>query len=142
MSTEDDDARAAWAAMRALVEANERREELRAALGLGRGSGRVKALLALHRRSPLTLGELADELGVDAPYATLIVNHLEALGLVARSADPEDRRRKLVSPTPRGEAATATAMEIYARPPAALEHLDPEGRAQLRRLLEGLAAPV
>ena len=133
-----DDVAAAWAQMRALVEAHPTRHELRAALGLGRGSGRVKALFALARRSPLTVGEIADELGVDAPYATLIVNHLEALGLVVRTADAEDRRRKLVSPTPEGRAATARAQQISDRAPAAFARLSPEEAAQLRGLLERL----
>jgi DNA-binding MarR family transcriptional regulator len=134
-----DDATAAWEAMRALVESNERREELRQALGLGRGSGRVKALLALAERSPLTLGELADKLAVDAPYATLIVNHMEALGLVARSADPGDRRRKLVSLTAHGKRATAQARAIHGRPPEGFAQLGAEELAQLRGLLERLA---
>jgi DNA-binding MarR family transcriptional regulator len=134
----DDDGAAAWAQMRAIVEAHPTRGELRAALGLGRGSGRVKALFALARRSPLTVGEIAEELGVDAPYATLIVNHLEALGLVGRTADPDDRRRKLVSPTPAGRVATARAQEISDRTPTAFERLSADEAAQLRALLERL----
>jgi DNA-binding MarR family transcriptional regulator len=137
-----DDATAVWEAMRQLVEDNERREELREALGLGRGSGRVKALLALARRSPLTLGELAEQLGVDAPYATLIVNRLEQLGLVVRSADPEDRRRRLVSPTAAGLRATARAHAIQSRPPEALAQLDEDELAQLRALMERLLSPA
>ena len=137
-----DDGAAAWAQMRALVEAHPTRGELRDALGLGRGSGRVKALFALARRSPLTVGEIAEELGVDAPYATLIVNHLEALGLVVRTADAEDRRRKLVSPTPEGRAATARAQQISNRTPAAFERLSTQELAQLRALLARLADDV
>ena len=139
---EPDDAAAAWAAMRRLVTDNQSVEEVRAAVGLGRGAGRVRALVALAHRSPLSLGELADELGVDAPYATLIINHLEALGLVTRTADSADRRRKLVSPTKAGTQATARALAIQARPPAALEQLRPEEVAELRRLLEQLAPPA
>ena len=133
-----DDGAAAWAQMRALVEAHPARRELRDALGLGRGSGRVKALFALARHSPLTVGEIAEELGVDAPYATLIVNHLEALGLVMRTADAQDRRRKLVSPTPEGRAATVRAQQISDRTPAPFARLSAEEAAQLRGLLERL----
>jgi DNA-binding MarR family transcriptional regulator len=139
---EPDDAAAAWAAMRRLVNGNENVQEVRAAVGLGRGAGRVRALVALAHRSPLTLGELADELGVDAPYATLIVNHLEALGLVTRTPDSTDRRRKLVSPTKAGTQATARALAIQARPPLALQRLSPEEVAELRKLLERLAPPA
>jgi DNA-binding MarR family transcriptional regulator len=139
---EPDDAAAAWAAMRRLVNGNESVQEVREAVGLGRGAGRVRALVALAHRSPLTLGELADELGVDAPYATLIVNHLEALGLVTRIPDSADRRRKLVSPTKAGTQATARALAIQARPPLALQRLSPEEVAELRKLLERLAPPA
>jgi DNA-binding MarR family transcriptional regulator len=126
--------------MRSLVESHPQRGEMQAALNLGRGTGRVRALFALARRSPLTVGEIADELGVDAPYATLIVNHLEAAGLVARTADPDDRRRKLVSPTPAGRAATRRAESLSRRPPAAFARLVDDELALLRTLLERLTA--
>jgi DNA-binding MarR family transcriptional regulator len=134
--TSDEDAGAAWAAMRRLVEDHQRIDEIRAAVGLGRGSGRVKALLALAERSPLTLRELADTLGVDSAYATLIVNHLEALGLVTRTPHPDDRRSKLVAPTPEGTRATLRVRAIRERPPAALAALDGAELSQLRELLE------
>lgn len=130
------DAAAAWAAIRELVEANDRRDELRAALGLGRGSGRVKALLALVGDRPRTLSDLADELAIDAPYATLIVNHLEALGLAQRAPDPADRRRRLVSVTERGAEAAQLARRIIDEPPAGLAALSPDELGQLRALLE------
>lgn len=124
--------------MRALVEAHPPRGEVQAALGLGRGSGRVKALFALARRSPLTVGEIADELCVDAPYATLIVNHLEGAELVVRTPDPADRRRKLVSPTAAGRTAMARARRITDRPPPTFARLRPEEVAQLHALLARL----
>jgi DNA-binding MarR family transcriptional regulator len=65
--------------MRNLVLAEDRTRELRDALGLGRGSGRVKLLLSL-AGGALGLGDLSDITGVDAPYVTLIVNELEARG--------------------------------------------------------------
>lgn len=128
--------------MRSFVDHNERLEEVRAALGLGQGSGRIRALLAIAHGNPLTLSELADKLNVDAPYATLIVNHLEAIGLASRSPDPDNRRRKLVSPTAAGEAAVEAALSILNRPPAALSRLDPGELTQLRACLERLAAPA
>jgi DNA-binding MarR family transcriptional regulator len=136
----DDDGAVAWAQMRQLVEAHPNRGELREALGLGRGTGRVKVLFALARRSPMTVGDIADELGIDAPYATVIVNHLEAVGLVARTADPADRRRKLVAPTPEGRAAALTAQQISDRVPPAFARLSPVELAQLRELLTRLTA--
>ena len=62
-----------WAAMRDLTDSYPSKDVLRAALNLGRGSGRVKALQWL-AEGPLSLSELASAVSVDAPYATLIVD--------------------------------------------------------------------
>jgi DNA-binding MarR family transcriptional regulator len=94
------DAAGVWAAMRALVESHPTKDLMRAALDLGRGSGRIKALLLL-AGSPMSLTGLADAMGTDAPYATLIVDSLEERGLAERRPDPADRRRKLVTLTAR-----------------------------------------
>lgn len=102
--------------MHRFVEAHNRRGELAAALGFRLGGGRGKILFQL-REGPATLRELADANGVDAPYTTLIVDKLEAHGLVERRPHPDDRRRKLVTLTAAGHAAIATADTIlFARP--------------------------
>jgi DNA-binding MarR family transcriptional regulator len=105
-----------WAAMRALVEAHPTKQRLRDALDLGRGSGRVKSLMWL-TEGPLSLSGLAEAVGVDAPYATLIVDNLEERGLVERQPDPADRRRKLVTLTPEGRDAVAEVLRIRLEPP-------------------------
>ena len=111
-----DQAGRVWAAMRALVEAQPTRQRLRDALDLGRGSGRVKSLMWL-TEGPLSLSGLAEAIGVDAPYATLIVDSLEERGLVERQSDPADRRRKLVTLTPAGRDAVAQVVRIQLQPP-------------------------
>ena len=105
-----------WAAMRALVEGQPTKQRLRDALDLGRGSGRVKSLIWL-TEGPLSLSGLAEAIGVDAPYATLIVDSLEERGLVERQPDPADRRRKLVTLTPAGRDAVAEVLRIQLEPP-------------------------
>ena len=50
-------------------------------------------LLFMLRERPLTLSEIAEGHSVDAPYATLIVDKLESLGLVVRQPHPDDKRR-------------------------------------------------
>src|ERR1700749_6529 len=87
-----------WSALQSFVDGQDRRAELREALGLGRGTGLVTVLLAL-THGPLTLREIAEANGVDAPYATVIVDKLESRGLVQRTAHPDDNRRKLVALT-------------------------------------------
>jgi DNA-binding MarR family transcriptional regulator len=67
-------AQSAWRAMRTLVfELNDRRAEVAAALGMS--FVRAKALRRL-ARAPMTMRELAAELSIDAPYATLVVDDL------------------------------------------------------------------
>ena len=88
------DATVAWQLMTELVAAHNPDAALREALGLGRGTGRVRALVSL-ADGPLVLGELAQATGLDVPYATIIVNELEARGLITRRPDDRDRRRRI-----------------------------------------------
>ena len=123
-----------WAAMRALVEGQPTKQRLRDALDLGRGSGRVKSLMWL-TEGPLSLSGLAEAIGVDAPYATLIVDSLEERGLVERQPDPADRRRKLVSLTPAGRDAVARVLSIQLEPPPGFGTLSAAELEMLEKLL-------
>jgi len=111
-----------WTAMRELTDGYPTKAALRGALNLGRGSGRVKALLWL-AEGPLSLSGIAEAVGVDAPYATLIVDTLEERCLVERRPDPADRRRKLVSLTPEGKEAVARVIRIQRQPPPGFANL-------------------
>jgi DNA-binding MarR family transcriptional regulator len=136
----DDHATRVWVALQAFVRAQDHREELRAALCLGRGTGRVTALLKL-TEGPLTLRDIAELISVDAPYATLIVDHLEARGLVQRTLHPDDRRRKLVTLTPAGREATALASHIMNQPPAGFTALTDAELGFLGSIVNRLGPP-
>jgi len=58
---------------------------------------------------PLTIGALADRLGVTQQAASKSVADLERRGYVARRPDPDDARARFVVLTARGEAAIAGA---------------------------------
>jgi DNA-binding MarR family transcriptional regulator len=131
-------ASSAWATMSAFVRGHDPSDELRQALGLGRGTGRVKALVSL-ADGPLSLAELAQAIGVDPPYATIIVNELQALGLLSRTPDTHDRRRKTVALTAHGREAVGQAQEIIARPPAGLRDLPRADLIRLGEILERLS---
>jgi len=133
MSTSVDQASRVWVAMRNLVGRHPTKERMRAALDLGRGSGRVRSLMWLSE-GPMSLSGLAEAIGVDAPYATIIVDSLEERGLVARQPDPADRRRKLVSLTPEGCEAIERLQRIEREPPPGFARLS---AAELD-ILEGL----
>ncbi|MBF9069864.1 MarR family winged helix-turn-helix transcriptional regulator [Streptacidiphilus fuscans] len=132
-----DPAQQAWALMQRFVEAHSRRGELADALGFRLGGGRGKFLFQL-REGPLTLRQLAQANGLDAPYATLVVDKLEAHGLVERRPHPDDRRRKLVTLTAAGHDAIATADAILLRPPAAMRTLPQEDLGRLAELVARL----
>jgi DNA-binding MarR family transcriptional regulator len=133
----DDQAARVWAAMRDLTDRYPPKEAVRGALNLGRGSGRLKALLWLSE-GPLSLSGIADAVGVDAPYATLIVDTLEERGLVERRPDPADRRRKLVSLTSEGKDAIAHVASIQRQPPPGFGRLSAAELDTLEELVRRL----
>jgi len=116
-------AETAWSMMCDLVLDNVRRRQVADSLGMS--FGRVRALRRLANQ-PMTMGELASTLGVDAPYATVVVDDFEAQGLVVRKAHPSDRRAKLVETTRRGKTLAKRADTILATPPPGLTRLDPD----------------
>ncbi|HEX7105141.1 MAG TPA: MarR family transcriptional regulator [Acidothermaceae bacterium] len=130
-----------WASLQSFVEDNSARAKLRQQLGaaLGSGRGKVKVLLLLEKQ-PLTLAEIADALQVDRPYTTVIVNRLEALGVVTREPDARDRRRKRVALTAAGRAAARAAREVCDTPPVALTRLSPAELRQLGALVAKLTS--
>ncbi|MFJ7496808.1 MarR family winged helix-turn-helix transcriptional regulator [Streptomyces sp. NPDC097727] len=75
----------------------------------GLSLSRTKVLQALAGRGALHQAELASSLGQAPRSVTQIVEGLERLGLVARTGDPEDRRRKTVSLTDTGRTTLAAA---------------------------------
>jgi DNA-binding MarR family transcriptional regulator len=124
--------------MSGFVRSHDPADELRQALGLGRGSGRVKALVSL-AAGPLSVADLARAIGADPPYATIIVTELQALGLLSRTPDARDRRRKTVELTASGRDAVRKAQDIIARPPSRLRDLPATDLARLREILEQLS---
>ncbi len=128
----------AWSMMCDLVLDNERRREVSDALGLS--FGRIRALRRI-AGTPMTMGTLATTLGIDAPYATLVVDELERQRLVERRPHPTDRRVRLVTATARGAAAAKRAEEILGRPPAGLSQLPADTLRTLAAILESSRTP-
>ena len=65
-----------------LVLDHQRRRDVADATGLS--FSRVRAVRRV-ARAPMTMGELADALGIERPNATVVVDDLEARGLVRRT---------------------------------------------------------
>lgn len=132
-ATSPDVARAAWSAMCDLVLHNVRRRE--AAEALGMSFGRIRAIRRLSGH-PMAMSELASALGIDAPYATVVVDDLETQGLVRRRPHPTDRRAKVVEATRKGREVAGRADAILGTPPPALDALS---RRDLETLVSVLA---
>jgi DNA-binding MarR family transcriptional regulator len=98
---------------------------------------RVRALWRLEHGAR-TLSELANDLGTDAPAATVVINALEERGLVKRVQHPTDRRAKQVSLTAAGRRMVDKVDKLTDRPPDTLEALPPDELERLRKTLRKL----
>jgi DNA-binding MarR family transcriptional regulator len=100
-----------------------------------------RIILQLAARGPLTNGELAELVGIDAATITRVVQHLGDLGLVTAKASTADRRKQIVSLTPAGaDAHDLIAPGRRAAAEAMVACLDPSEREQFYHLLDKLEA--
>src|SRR5689334_18639067 len=129
-------AREVWLLMSDLVLDHDRRREVSDALGIS--FGRARAVRRLTRRR-MSMRELAAALDIEPPNATVLVDDLEAMGLVRRRPHPTDRRAKVVEATRKGKAMARRADAILATPHPALAELGTEDLETLRRILGGVS---
>ena len=100
---------------------------------------RTKVLARLQLGGPARPSMLATEFGVAPRTITELVDTLERDGLVARKADPTDRRALLVTLTGEGEAALAVASATRTRlMKQVFGALEADDRATMARLLQTL----
>ena len=104
-------------------------------------------LVTLHRseqeegRSALRLTDLGDRLIVRPPSVTGVVDRLQRMGLVARTASADDHRAKDVRLTPPGRELVRKVLEHHPEQVrSAFEGLSAPEQTELRRLLDGLSA--
>jgi DNA-binding MarR family transcriptional regulator len=89
---------------------------------------------------PLSVGEIAEAVGVDQPRASRLVQQTVELGLVRREADPDDARRTRVALTDAGtRIVRGFRGERREAIDAALAAFTDTERAELARLLTKLA---
>lgn len=105
------------------------------------GPARMRLLEALAAAShPLSVGEIADAVGVDQPRASRLVQQSVDLDLVRREADPDDARRTRVALTDAGaRLVRGFRGERREAIDAALAAFTDDERAELARLLTKLA---
>jgi DNA-binding MarR family transcriptional regulator len=66
-------------------------------------------LAAIDRLGPLTVGELADAIGITQPGATRTVAQIVELGMLESEQAPDDQRRRIVSLSKGGRRLVANA---------------------------------
>ena len=110
-----------------------------AASGTGLRSYHYRLLAALEESGPVVQAELGRNTSVDPSDVVAVLSELERRGLVERTADPSNRRRKIVSITRTGSkqlrALDNVLDEIQER---VLAPLSPNERRQLTKLLRKL----
>ncbi|MFP4147856.1 MAG: MarR family winged helix-turn-helix transcriptional regulator [Nitriliruptoraceae bacterium] len=104
----------------------------------------VQALSALAMAGGhLGAGELARSLELTSGATTRLIDRLERVGHVARTTDPEDRRRRVVSITTSAQTtAGAYFGSIAATIAAALEPFDASERETVQRFLGAIIAAM
>jgi len=116
--------------------------------GLGIQASQFPFVAAIDRTGPLTIGELAQAVGITQPGATRTVGQLLELGFVDMNPAPNDQRRRLVSLTARGqELVDFSRTKVWPRIEAAVADLcgDLDGPIldQLAAIEDGMAkAPL
>ncbi|MEF0939562.1 MarR family winged helix-turn-helix transcriptional regulator [Rhizobium sp. BR 362] len=117
-------------------------------LGVSLQSAQYPFLAAIDRAGPLTIGELAQAVGITQPGATRTVSQLLELGYVDMQASHADQRRRLVSLTPQGqELVDYSKRAVWPRIEQAVTELCGESSGpildQLAAIEDGLAeAPL
>jgi DNA-binding MarR family transcriptional regulator len=97
--------------------------------------------LAVDAVDGISQRDLASTLGLDPSQVVLLVDELEAAGLVERRPSPADRRTKLVAATPRGaQVRDAAAEDARVHGPRQLLVLSDDELVTLRALLARVVA--
>jgi DNA-binding MarR family transcriptional regulator len=101
----------------------------------------IKSLTMLAERDePLSVKALSDLMGLSLPGISRAIEGLVQRGEIKRVEDTEDRRRKLLSITPRGRRTSERLMAIrVAGVRRFVDQLDPEEQEALSRGLSVLA---
>ena len=111
-------------------------EEAAAAAGLTAAQAMILTWLS----EPTSMRRFADRMGCDASNITGIVDRLEAKELVVRTADPGDRRVKLIERTRAGDSAVKRFQKELVKT-SSLAKLTPAARRGLLAALAEVRGP-
>ena len=103
-------------------------------------NGQFSLLMSLNRPEPPPMAAVASLLAMDRTTLTAALKPLQRRGLVKVSADPADRRSRLLALTAKGHGLLARTVPTWERTHAELEALLPNGDPT--RLRENLGALI
>jgi DNA-binding MarR family transcriptional regulator len=107
----------------------------------GRTPAQAEFLLLLASGGKPDQISLARAAGVDTSTTALVLANLETLGLIAREADPDDRRRSILHLTPSGRRQMAAVREAFLETQSRLiEPLTREAASDVSRMLRHIGA--
>lgn len=117
-------------------------EELReAAEREGLGPRHAPVLFAVALSEGLSVSELAQRVGLGVPTTSLLVGELSRAGFVARSEDPRDRRRTLVTiPDQLRDSVRAWVLQVIEPMRRTLAQLSPDSCEEFLRVVRLLCA--
>ena len=104
---------------------------------LGLTPGHLKVLMLLNEDAAPAMGSLADDMGVHASMATLLIDGLEERGMVERRTNATDRRVKTIRLTRKGAKIKGQLLDEMYEPPPEFLALD---RERLAALIDALSA--
>lgn len=102
----------------------------------------VSTVLLISERQKMSAADIAEALGQPHQLATQRIDLLIKSGLIQRSADPDDGRRKVLSLTEKGAAEVERLQLALARADAVVAGLFDEIGADLCALLERTSAAL
>jgi DNA-binding MarR family transcriptional regulator len=96
----------------------------------------MSALATICREGPMSAGDVAAREGVKPPSATRVLAGLEAIGLITRTADPQDGRQVLLAASPEGQERLNA--DLRARDAWLARRIESLSDAERRRLQDAL----
>ena len=125
-----------WLVMWRAARATEQ-NAIRSVLGLGLGLSEFAALEVLLHKGPQPVNVIGKKVLLTSGSITAAIDRLESRNLVHRTADPQDRRARIVHLTETGKRLIKDAFQRHAMDmEETLSVLKPAERAELVRLLK------
>ncbi|HLJ88993.1 MAG TPA: MarR family transcriptional regulator [Candidatus Angelobacter sp.] len=94
---------------------------------VGLTNGQFSLMMSLNRPTPPPMAAVASLLGMDRTTLTAALKPLERRRLLKVTVDPEDRRSRIMTLTPKGRKLLARAVPIWKEAHVVVEALLPDG---------------